>query len=381
MSSKLLQKLDISWTVDDMFINFNDMKDLRINDLLTYEVMWYGKEVHGVISFRDMENISENGYLTVGGFITIGYTSQADSISLEPATFEKKFVITKVTGEDDNNGKAKLIEVEFKDTIIQQMKLSYLSKGYSGKTEKEIYEDYFKSIGIEDEINFVMNENSEVTNSLIPAHISAYEHLSKDWEYRGLSLIQDRYASYLVHDSHRTNDKAISTGEFFEYKPKDYTSRAQVIEYNIKGFDMTALENSIPSAGASINNENANKDEMNTKVIDSTGTGGSVAGISVKDLAVGRGRKQSGTMHSSANVDTLTKDLKNLQEMSIWVPGWNGNRLGMKVKVELPRPLHIDQSEDNEAFSGEWVVNKVRDKIINSYFIQELFLSRAGTPS
>ena len=64
--------------------------------------------------------------------------------------------------------------------------------------------------------------------------------------------------------------------------------------------------------------------------------------------------------------------------MSIWVPGCNNNKIGMKIEVEMPRPAELKQHEDDPSLSGKWVVNKVRDKIIRSYFIQELYLSRAG---
>ena len=105
---------------------------------------------------------------------------------------------------------------------------------------------------------------------------------------------------------------------------------------------------------------------------------GTIGGVNVTELQVQTGKKQSTSTNSSVTETTLSKDLKNLQQMSIWVPGWNGNRLGMKVKIELPKPIHLNQYEDDESYSGEWVVNKVRDKIMNSYFIQELFVSRAG---
>lgn len=173
-----------------------------------------------------------------------------------------------------------------------------------------------------------------------------------------------------------TNEKAVSTGEFFEYKPSDIYSRAQVIEYDTKGFDISALENTIPSVTNEINNENTNQKELNVKTTTTTPKGGKVAGYNAQDLQVVTGEKQSSSYNM--NSEQLTKDLKNLQEMSIWVPGWNGNRLGMTVEVELPRPINLDQTEENQVYKGKWVVNKVRDKIISSYFVQELFLSRAG---
>ncbi len=132
----------------------------------------------------------------------------------------------------------------------------------------------------------------------------------------------------------------------------------------------------MPVQANEINNENQNDVEMDIITELSKPVAGLIGGIKAIDRLNFSGQKQQVT-HNKQN-DTMTKSLKDLQKMSIWVPGWNGNRLGKKVTVELPRPVQYNQSENDPTFKGKWVVQKVRDKIINSYFIQELFLARDG---
>ena len=373
----LLQKLDPSWQVNDMFIEINET-ELRMRDLLTYELMWHGDHVEGIISFQDIQNFQDSIKIDVGGLVKVGFTSQEKTS--DPAYWEQTFVITKVNYAD--GGKminTKVCELYLKDMVSQQLTLSHFAKSFIAKPIEEIFTGIFDGLGINPP-TMAMNPDREPMTILTPAHKSMFETLKHSWNEEGLSFIQDRHASYLVHDIHRTNDKALHTGEFFEYKPKNYWSRSQVIEYKIKGFDMESLEKSIPSVGNSINNSTARSDEVSVKTTKNIPQGGTLGGgsVNVLDMYVGKGQKQNAGLYTSKTSETLTKDIKDIQQMSIWVPGWNGNRLGMKVRVEMPRPTHIVQDEHSEAYTGDWVVNKVRDKIISSYFVQELFLSRAG---
>lgn len=373
----LLEKLQPEWQVHDLYILINTT-ELRNRDLLTYEVMWYGDEVHGIVSFQDIQNFQDSIKIDVGGFIKVGFTSQEKFSN--PAPWEQTFVITKVNYADgDKTLKSKICEVHFKDTVTQQLKLSYISTSYINKTQDEIYSDLFTKMNLTPPI-MAVNPDGKTNSILTPAHMSMKENLKHSWDEEGLSFMQDRHTSYLVHDVNRTNDKAKHTGEFFEYKPKDYWTRAQVIEYKIKGFDMESLEKSIPSIGNDINNSTARSDEVSVKTNKQESKSGTLGGGTTKisDLYSGVGQKQNAGIYSTKSTETLTKDIKDIQEMSIWVPGWNGNRLGMKVRVEIPNPTHIVQDEHSEAYTGDWIVNKVRDKIISSYFVQELFLSRAG---
>jgi len=100
-----------------------------------------------------------------------------------------------------------------------------------------------------------------------------------------------------------------------------------------------------------------------------------IAGRKTGELSPTHGVKTS----ADYNPDSLRKSLQTAQTCKIWVPGWNGNRMNKKVNVELPKTSSVNQDTNDELFTGEWIVYKTRDKIINSYFVQELFLRRIGT--
>ncbi len=376
----LTQTLQEAWQVKDMFVIFNEMQDggniLEWRSLLSYEVMWAGSEVYGVITFTDADNYLENLPLSIGGFLSISHTSQPGTKYGKEAKFEKTFVITSVKSADGAAGNTKVVEINFEDMITKKLKSAYESIVYDDMPPSDALSNRYRDLGVKNLV-VAANTNEKNTTIITPSHISAHEYTNEENNYRGYNFIQDRHTSYLVHDSHMTNQQAKSTNEIFEYQPADVQSRAQVLEYVTDGFDMKALEASIPTNANAISNESTQGETMDITAGMTTPVGGTISNsIKSTDLLVVTGEKQhAGYNKSNA---TLSKELKNLQKMSIWVPGWNGNRLGMSVQVEMPRPVHINQSEENEIYKGNWIVNKVRDKIISSYFVQELFLSRAG---
>lgn len=376
----ITQRLDEAWTVDDMYASVitstGQMIDLNIQNLLDYEVMWYGQSMTGIIEFVDFQDLSSNLTIASGGYIKIGFTSQAKSA--DPAEFERVFAINGTADKTNKEGREKSVRISFGDMLGKQLDTAFITKSFIDAKPSEGLGEFLKdSLGLAN-IIIAGDANELKTDFITPANMSAGEYLKKEFLYRGLNFIQDRAAAYLVHDSHMTNDKAVSTGEFFEYKPYITYSRAQVLEYDIEGLDMSKITGSTPALSNTINNENANLEEMatGTTQIEVQGAG-TLGSISITDLHMQRGQKLS-TSNQVISNETSSKDILDTQKMRIWVPGWNGNRLGMTVKVELPRPVGLDQSEDSEAYTGDWVVNKVRDKVISTYFIQELFLSRAG---
>ena len=369
------------WQTNDLQIWFNSENGdtnsiLQNNNLLTYEVMWGDPTIIGIISFIDTQEMQKQIPLSIGGFVDIQFTSQEHTKIGEPAKFSKKFYITSVhTSEGDSRGTSKIVTCNLVDIDSQKLKSSYLSDSYDKMKPMDVFKEIFKKheIIIED----FADAAEKVASIIIPNHINTYEFLSNELAYRGYKFIQDRLGSTLIHDTFLTTKKAVQVGEVFEYKPKLWWTRFQVIEYNIEGFNLEALEKSIPVSSNQINNENQNQEEMDVITKLSKPLGGIIGGIKATDRHNFSGKKQEVTY--SKTDETTTKTLKDLQKMSIWVPGWNGNRLGKKVTVELPRPAEYNQSEDDPTYKGEWVVNRVRDKIINSYFIQELFLSRDGS--
>ena len=155
------------------------------------------------------------------------------------------------------------------------------------------------------------------------------------------------------------------TGEIFDFKTRDYFSRTNIIEYDLGGIDTNVLMDTAPTATLKTGTSKAEQNGANNMMQVDYKISEQVSSM----------RAIMGQKTSDGN-DSAGASIGNLQKMSIWVPGWNGNRMLMTVKVELPRPITTEQSENSEVASGEWVVEGVRDKIISGYFIQELFLTK-----
>ncbi len=64
--------------------------------------------------------------------------------------------------------------------------------------------------------------------------------------------------------------------------------------------------------------------------------------------------------------------------MKIWVPALPNRIVGRKVTVNFPKPTYGDQSDIDDAISGEFEIVKLREKIIKEYAVQELHLARPG---
>ena len=70
--------------------------------------------------------------------------------------------------------------------------------------------------------------------------------------------------------------------------------------------------------------------------------------------------------------------MSNLNQGSIWVPGVNKERIGFKIDIVFPKPVGYEPVGDSDMYSSTWEVYAVRNKIIKTYFIQELFIRKPG---
>ncbi len=378
-SNDAVNQLHEAWQSNDFIANFNNLHEIRVENVVDYECMWYGKEakqVLAVMTFIDTEELLKNMPLVVGGFVKISYTSQEHTKIGKPLPFSKDFYITKVrqVKEDERNAVSS-VTIEMIDIVSQKLKSDYSNKAFPETKPMTVFEEVLEKFKIPD-LEFLPDLTEAIVNITVPAHKNAFDFFTDELSYRGYNFIQDKFKKYLVHDTDITDSKAASTGEYFEYKPSLEHTRFQVLAYNGEGFNLSALEESVPVDMNKINNENQNQKEMDIAIevakVDTT----KLATVSLKDRVNVSGFKQGNTYNK--NNSTEMKNLKEAQEMSIWVPGCNNNKIGMKIEVEMPRPAEYKQNTDDPSLSGKWVVNKVRDKIIRSYFIQELYLSRAG---
>jgi len=394
----LTQQLHDSWQVNDLFCCINkDSKsefdlDLAKNPVLSMETKFYGNKTKSVISFIDNDDIVTKGYLTEGGMIETGFTSQENSS--QPSEWNDLFVIDKITSTTANDsGRYKITTIEFSDLLNKKLETAYLPMSFEQVKPSEAYQKLFEGFNLNVDIVPPSEGEEDFWDFITPGNMSLQEWLKKDAKWRGYDLIMDRFNKYLVHESNKTQDKLQHTGETFEYKPKDPCQRNQIIKYDAKGMDLNAIQKATPVQGNKINDEQATKKQMDItiKELFPEGLGkvsnGFTSLYDMVDATSGyKGQMKqfdpSKNPNINQNKEEIFKHLKDLQTMKVWIPGVNRNWIGMKMGMELPMPAHSVITEESEAYSGDWIVKGVRDKIISGgYFIQELEIQRAGDDS
>ena len=390
--SSLIDKLNDAWVVDEFFVVLNifdendpsqkTLKEYSIpsNSIETLEHVNHGNRYEGILSFKDLDGAGEALNINLGGYVEISYTSQPGSKLGEEVKFNKTFSITGAKSfSSDSSGRNKIIEVTYEDVISKTLKNTFVNKSYLNKKPSEAIKEFIYEFA---------NENCEVlgdpdekeTDLVVPRHIDSWKYLNSEANQRGLSFMQDnsKDSLCLIHDMYRVNDKVIHTGETFSYMPDIQYTRFQVLEYKSDGFDVNKLRDATPTNSSNINLETAKQSEVTAGTKDAEASAGKIGKMSVNDIHNRNiGTRQSNSKTTSHQA-TITKSINELQKMNIWIPGWAGNRIGRKITVQYPRPAHFNQDDTDELYSGEWVVNKVRDKIINFYYVQELSLTRAG---
>ena len=101
-------------------------------------------------------------------------------------------------------------------------------------------------------------------------------------------------------------------------------------------------------------------------------------GVTLPDLVATIGKKEiSHIFHNE--IQGASEDYRDIinqnQIVTIVVQGLNVTRLFTKVDIKLPRAAAIQTQQDDEVYSGRFVVIEIIDKIIAGNFIQFLKLS------
>ena len=372
------KKYDVSghlhdaWTVDDMVIDLNGVSILP-SSLLTYEILWAGDSIRGIVSFIDYQNLQANGAIDSGGILTISYTSQKGSRYGKEAPLTLRMSISEVKiGKEKNQ----VITLILKDVMDAALSVRFLNKSYMDQTPEDMIKNYTKDLGL-GELGFTgpMKVKEQKVDVSTPAHLSAYDVLKSTTKKNGYSIMHDKTYSGVVHDEALEEDNLPHTGETFYYLPKEEYTRFQIISYDLNGFTLEALEKSCAreTNKLTLDNVGAGEEINSTSTTNISSSTKTIAGMPAKTGQ--KGLKTDATLGAT----TATKSINELQTMTAWVLGWNGNRLNQKVTIELPTPENSSQIQSAETFSGEWVVMRVLDKIVSSFFIQQLLLRRAGS--
>jgi hypothetical protein len=136
----------------------------------------------------------------------------------------------------------------------------------------------------------------------------------------------------------------------------------------------TTVTNIDPISHNTKENKEGNKNEVKKDRAEDSQTA-KTDGSKVTNMIASRGEKQ---LNLTGQEKKYYSQLSNAQTATIWVPGRNINRAGMKIEVSFPRPRYYNNDEYDKIFSGEWEVQQYRDKIIGQYFMQELKIRRPG---
>ena len=381
----LTSKLTPAWTVTNYFITINGC-DLRMEDVLDLEIMFGGSTIPAILTIQDSDAhlTGENGKvpIAVGGSVHIEYDSIGN------CHYEDDFTITKVNfATDDRNRKLVVILMEDTDTV--KSKSSYISKGYPGKTHSEVIQEHRKEIGTKKELIVAEPEHQKQKkqNVVIPAHQNNHDTIEKMNEHNGYDIVKDKEKHYLVHKEQKTFDKLKFNREIFEYDIANPFSVHRILQFNFKGFDLDKMLKAIPARTSTQNHQgevNANKEKDGVKAepkakgknLSNSGTiGGTEVGKAIKF----KGERQADVNQSNEN--QTFNILQNLGEGSIWVPGMNKDRVGYKIQIVFPKPIGYEQVGDSDQYTTEWEVYAVRDKLIKTYFVQELFVRNPGKTS
>ncbi len=373
----LSQHLHPAWSVDDFFITLNDVMIMNPATVLSFEILYTGKKTIGACTYRDTANMFETHNFSTGVKITVEYTSQKGSQKGPEVEYKQNFAITKVSSSDYNS--EKIIIIEFEDLLTNQLSQGYINARFDATLPMDMYKELLGPVA--SEMTFVDSEfGMPEAKALFSTGKSILENLESDFAYRGFNLVQDKINSYIVHDDQMTCNKLKSTGEFFSCLQKPEWSRFNIIDYEIGSIDYDLLKSINTTRTNNIQPELIGDEKITVKTTAAPPQchGQLTKTTTSNDMIRGKGQKQSnGNAFSSAA--TLTKDMKNLQTLVIWVPGCNNEKLHKTIEVEIPLPKGHDTSRGDENMSGVWEVWQVRDKIISSIFIQQLFLRRAGS--
>lgn len=383
-------KLSEAWIAHNYFVQINGC-DVREIDLLDFEAIYGGCSVNAILTIQDTQGFMNGtipgmSSLAIGGFVRVGYEAAGGC----GGKYDETFSIAKIRS-DTNESNKRLLVLDLIDIDTINKQGTFVTKSYNNKKPTEIIKEHSEKTkaGVKQaevrKTNIIPHLTENKQSLTIPSNISFFTFMQRFTNLNGMNWVKDKFSTYVV--SKQTTDfdklKTQSKQEEFEVDVTSEHSYWKILQYNLDGFNVGSVLDSIPQSKTSTlgtsNQEGESKDEnMKSTIIDSKKTvqKGGAHGVNTSDSVFKKGNKQ-GTKHSP-NLQQYYETLSNAQTCSIWVPGLNRNRIGFRVLVAFPRPSYLVSSEYDKTFTGDWEITAVRDKIIKQYFVQEIFLRRPG---
>ncbi len=376
--SSISHILTEAWAVNEFFVRVNGC-ELREADVLDIEVMYGGCSIDASVMFLDTEGIfsgeAGTASLAQGGILSMGWNA-AGSCGGE---YEGAFSIEKVRSTEAKN--QKIVILDLVDAHTRSLKGTHVTKGFQQTKFSDGIKTFMEEEAGASDLIVKGADNENTRDWIIPSNMNFHTWLEKSGAQNGMKLIKDKFNSYFVSGDFTEYNKIDVSPFEFEVDADNQYSFGRILQYNLDGFDMSAVMDTIPM-GLSNNSQvvtgTGDEAKSKTSALDSKQSAqeAGTAGVPMVDSVKSRGNKQ-GVKHTETQHQYFTS-LSNAQKCSIWVPGLNANRVGKKVTVKFPRPNYLKQNQYDNVFSGYWEVYAVRDKIIKQYFIQEIFLRRTG---
>lgn len=377
----ITSKLTEAWIAQDYFVFLNNC-EIREVDVLDLEIMYGGCSVNGLLTIQDTQGHMDGSVdgapsLQQGGFCRVTWTAAGGC----GGEYDETFSIEQVKSSTNESNK-RILTITLVDTDTRNEKGAFKSVNYNKKKPSEIVKEHIKTnitsgIKPQREMKITPHKKESKTTLTVPSNMDAFSFLNTWLPQQGYARIKDKFTDYLVSKQTTEHDKMASSKEEFDVDPNSAFSFWRVLQYNLNGFDVNALMDSIPTVlsntSGSLNHDGDDKELFDKKSYETSHVKTAQKGTQKKGIA-GKGTKTG--VKNNSNLQQYFNTLSNAQTCSIWVPGLNKNRIGFKSRVNFPRPSYLASDSYDLTFSGEWEVTAVRDKIIKQYFIQELFLRR-----
>ena len=379
-SAGINKKLSEAWACRDLWAEYNDC-ELQESAFVDFEAVFGGNKVVASFIFLDNEGFTStlNGIGSnpaEGGILKMGYT---DCLGCEVT---KEYIITKTAQQTDKKDQ-KLVHLELVDVATRRMQGAYKGKGYPDKKYNDALTEHLKEIKVKD-IKVIKKKEEQKINMVVSQGKSFFETLSATNDEKGYQVIHDRAKSYIAPKEVLGFDVLKNDGEVFEFETNP-TAVNRIVQFDINGFDSDVLLQNVKAdvhsdSDQSVNSADSRKGIKQATISEKAAKSKNDKDI-VKGVKVSKAVHQVGTklMMKPNEEKKYFNSLKGAQKMTIWVPGRNINRIGVKCEVNLPRPKFYSGNEYDKVFSGEWETYYVRDKIIGWYFMQEIFLRRPGS--
>ena len=381
MSLSVQHKLTEAWICSEFFAEINGC-EVREGDILDYEQVYGGCSIKGKLMFADTQGfmsgeVEGSSSLAIGGHFRIGWIAAGSEKC--GGKCKEDFIIEKVRSGTENNKRVVILDLI--DTDTKNLKGTHVTKGYKDKEYSKGMEEHMKNVTSMKNLTVIPPEKEAKRDFAVPSNVNFFDFLQQTGKENGMKLVRDKHDSYFVSKDWTEFNKLKDSDESFEVDTDNEYSFWKILQYNIDGFNMGALMDSIPTSLSvnprAIHGKDEEKMESSLSVDSKKSTlEGGVKGHKQSDNIHTRGQKTG--IKNNEMLHQYYTTLSNAQKCSIWVPGLNWNRVAKRVRVDFPRPQYLKQDQYDQVFSGYWEIYAVRDKIISQYFVQELFLRRTG---